>query len=294
MSEVPGTGPVSVARDDMTNKGASNLATGVEPRIATTELPTGLTLPYVEQGDPSELPVVLLHGCSESWRSWETVLPFLPESMHVFAPTQRGHGDADKPADGYRFEDFAGDLTAFLDALGIGPAVLVGHSLGSYVPQRFAMDHPDRVLGLVLVGSATTWRGNAAIEALWRSAISSMTDPIDRNFVSEFQGSPRLSPEKHEVAVAESLKVSASVWRQAWQAIRETDYSAELGKIRAPTLIVWGDQDPLCPRGEQEALLEAVAGSRLVVYSGGGHNLHWEEPERFAADLVEFAASLDG
>lgn len=253
-------------------------------------LPGGLRLSYVEQGDPSGIPVVFVHGYTDTWRSWETVLPHLPESIRAIAPTQRGHGDADRPATGYRFEDFAADLEAFVDALGIARLVLVGHSLGSYVAQRFAMNHPERVLGLVLIGSATTWRGNEIIRGFWDSGVSLLTDPIDPGFVREFQASPRLAPEKLDFAVAESLKVPAYVWRAAGRAITETDYSAELGMIQSPTLILWGDQDPLCPRSEQEALSAAVANSRLVVYPGGGHNLHWEEPEAVAQDILAFVA----
>ena len=75
------------------------------PRIALTsdvksvKLSNGVTLPYVEQGDPSGVPVVLLHGITDSWRSFAPVLPSLPASIHAFALTQRGHGDADRPAD---------------------------------------------------------------------------------------------------------------------------------------------------------------------------------------------------
>lgn len=59
-----------------------------------------------------------------------------------------------------------------------------------------------------------------------------------------------------------------------------------------PTLLVWGDRDAFCFRSDQEALLKAIPGSQLVVYEGAGHGLHWEEPERFAADLVSFATGL--
>ena len=61
-------------------------------------LSTGVTLPYVEQGDPDGVPVILLHGVTDSWRSFEPVLPHLPPSIHAFALTQRGHGDADRPS----------------------------------------------------------------------------------------------------------------------------------------------------------------------------------------------------
>jgi pimeloyl-ACP methyl ester carboxylesterase len=266
---------------------------GPSSRAKSATLPSGLRLPYVEQGDTTGLPVVLLHGFSDSWWSWAPVLPHLPRSIHAYAPSQRGHGDADRPAKGYQFADFTADLTAFMDALGIERAVLGGHSMGSYVAQRFAMDHPERVLGLVLVGSATTWQGNPAITEIWESGISTMTDPIDPAFVGDFQISPRLPAAFLDIAIRESLKAPAHVWREAWQAIMTTDFSADLDKITAPTLIVWGEQDPLCPRAEQEALTAAIASSRLIVYPGGGHNLHWEEPERFASDLLAFVYQLD-
>jgi pimeloyl-ACP methyl ester carboxylesterase len=62
--------------------------------MKSVELPNGVRLPYVEQGDPSGVPVLLLHGITDSWYSFEPVLPHLPESIHAFALTQRGHGDA--------------------------------------------------------------------------------------------------------------------------------------------------------------------------------------------------------
>lgn len=92
--------------------------------------------------------------------------------------------------------------------------------------------------------------------------------------------------------VAESLKVPARVWRAVFEGFLEDDVARELGKIKAPTLIVWGARDALSPRRDQDALVTAIAGSRLLVYERAGHGLHWEEPERFAADLVAFVRSL--
>ncbi|MGH2618892.1 MAG: alpha/beta fold hydrolase [Thermomicrobiales bacterium] len=262
--------------------------------VKSVQLPNGVNLPYVEQGGPAGVPVVFLHGVTDSWRSWEPVLPYLPGSIHAFTLSQRGHGDADRPASGYRFADFSADLAAFMDAHGIGPAIVVGHSMGSYVAQRFTMDHPERVRGLVLVGSVTTWRGNPVVTDIWESVVSTLTDPVDPAFVREFQEGTGLPQELLDMVVQESLKVPAHVWRGAWHAIANTDYSAELRKIQAPTLIIWGDQDPLCPRDEQEALVAGIASARLVVYPDRGHNPHWEAPERFAADLVDFIDRLTG
>jgi non-heme chloroperoxidase len=270
---------------------------GAKQEIKTVELPGRIRLEYAEQGDPSGVPVVLLHGITDSWRSFERVLPHLPPSIHAFALSLRGHGDSDRPASGYRPRDFAADLGAFVDDLGLGPVVVAGHSMGSAVAQRYAIDHPERVLGLVLVGSVTTWRGHPDFVELWDSAVSTLEDPVDPGFVREFQESTLaqpVPPEFVDTVVRESLKLPARVWKAALlEGLLRDDFSAELGRIEAPTLIVWGDRDALT-ENEQESLAAAIAGSRHLVYPGAGHGLHWEEPARFAADLAAFAEEVAG
>ncbi len=265
------------------------------PVIKTVELSDTVKLPYIEQGNPTGVPVLLLHGITDSWYSFERILPFLPESWHVFALTQRGHGDASRPATGYGSHDFAADLGAFIDALQLSPSVIVGHSMGAFIAQRFAIDYPRRTLGLVLVGSRTTWRGHPDLVELWNKVVSTRTDAMDPDFVRAFQESTLAQPTPPEflaTVVQESLKMPARVWRAAiHECLLEADFSEELGKIEAPTLIVCGDRDTLARSG-QEALTEAIAGARLVTYPAAGHGLHWEEPARFATDLTAFVEHL--
>jgi len=102
-------------------------------------LGTGLTVPYVAQGDRSGVPVLLLHAWGESLGSFDRLLPLLPSTIHALAMDQRGHGAADKPADGYALADFADDIVAFMDALGLSSAVLMGSSSGGYVAQQVAI-----------------------------------------------------------------------------------------------------------------------------------------------------------
>jgi len=94
-------------------------------------LPGRLRVEFAEQGERGGMPVIALHGVTDSWRSFEPVLPHLPPDLHVLALTQRGHGGSDKPAAGYLPADFAADVVAFMDATAIERAVLVGHSVGS-------------------------------------------------------------------------------------------------------------------------------------------------------------------
>ena len=265
--------------------------------IQAVELPRGVRLPYVEQGDPSGVPVVLLHGITDSWHSFEGVLPHLPRSIHAFALTQRGHGDASRPATGYRPQDFAADVAAFLDALDLERAVIAGHSMGGYVAQAFALDYPERTQGLVLAATCADLQGNPVVTEFWNSAVSQLTDPIDPQFVREFQESTIARPVPQaffETAVQESLKVPARVWRAAFEGLLETDLSAEISRVKSPTLILWGDRDAYFPLSGQETIAEAIRGAQLVIYRGAGHALHWEEPARFAADLADFAEKLAG
>ena len=258
-------------------------------------LRNGVTLAYAEHGDPSGLPVVFLHGATDSWRSFGDVLPLLPASIHAVALTQRGHGESSRPEAGYRFVDFSDDLEQFLNALPIPAALIVGHSMGSYVAQRFAIDHPDRTLGLVLMGSFPRLRGNPVVQALWDSAVSELTDPVDPALAREFQESTLARPiaaASLDACVRESLKVPARVWRATFAEFLAADFSSELGAITAPTLIIWGDRDAIFPGDDQMTLQDSIRGSRLVIYRDGGHAFHWEEPTRFASDLVAFAPTI--
>jgi non-heme chloroperoxidase len=263
--------------------------------VNVVEVSNGVRLPYVERGSQSGVPVVMLHGYTDSWRSFEPVLPRLPQWVHALALTQRGHGDADRPATGYGAHDFASDVAAFMDALDLGRAVIVGHSMGGYIAQRFAMEYPERLLGLMLVGSFATWRHPVLAEL--RAQVAQLVDPVDPAFARAFQESTvaqTVAPAFMETVVRESLKLPAGVWQAVLEALEDADSPPEPGAITAPTRILWGDRDALLARGEQEALAGAIAGARLVVYHGAGHALHWEEPERFARDLADFARQLTG
>ena len=263
--------------------------------IHSVELPGGPRLDYVEQGDHSGVPLVLLHGYTDYWRSFEPVLSHLPSEVRAFALTQRGQGDSARPAHGYGPHHFATDVARFMDVLGIDAAIIAGHSMGSSVAQRFALDHPGRTLGLALIGAFTSWRRHPAVFELWTTTVSSLEDPVDPGFVREFQASTvarPVPPGLLDTAVQESLKVPARVWRATFEAFLQADVAAELGSVQAPTLIISGEADPFCPWRAQEDLLGAIASSQLILYAGAGHALHWEQPARFAADLVSFARSL--
>src|SRR3954447_11411273 len=148
---------------------------------------TTVKLPAIVQGDPDGVPVILLHGLSDSARSYETVLLHLPNSIRAYALTLRGHGDASKPATGYGSAHLAADVVEFMDSRMIEEAVIVGHSMGSWVAERIAADHPDRVLGVVLAGAFATCARDDMRALL--GEFSAQPERVDPRWIRAFQES---------------------------------------------------------------------------------------------------------
>ena len=266
-----------------------------EPRFSAVNLKTGIRLTYAEQGEEGRPILILLHGITDSWFSFSTVLSSLAESFHTFALDQRGHGESDKPASGYAVKDFAADVVAFMDELGIGSATIAGHSMGSMVAQQVALIAPERVDRLVLIGSTTTVSNQVVLEL--RQAVESLVDPVPAEFAREFQESTIYQPLAEDFmrrVVYESLKLPARVWRDALGGLLDAGCLLSDSQIKAPTLILWGDKDSVFPLAEQELLAAKIPGSVLKVYAETGHALHWERPERFIEDLKDFIPQAQG
>jgi len=261
-------------------------------RVQGVRLATGVTVPYVVHGDPSGVPFVLLHAWGESLGCFDRLFPLLPPTVHALAFDQRGHGDADKPSDGYGFMDFADDVEAFLDAMGLESAVLLGSSSGGYVAQQLAVRAPHRVAGLVLVGAPRSLHGRPA----FADEVDRLVDPIDRAWVrTSLEWFPRFHdvPDWYvEDRISDGVQMPAHVWRGALAGLFAAAPPTETGTISAPTLIIWGDRDELLSREDEERLAAAIPGSRLVVYEDTGHVVLWEQPERIAADVSDFVGSL--
>ncbi len=254
----------------------------------------GTRTSYAACGDGNGTPLLFLHGLGDSWRSFERILPRLPLQTRAFAPTIRGHGDGDRPRVGYRPADLAGDVVSLLNRAGVDRAIVIGHSLGAWIATRVAVAHPERVAGVVLVGAFATPSANPAIAEVvaWADALS---DPIPPALIEDFQRGTAVqpvAPDFMEMAIAESLKVPAHVWQAAIRAFHESDHLDGLASITAPALLIWGDRDPLVPRSDQMALAAAIPSCELRVYEGTGHAVHWEQSDRFAADVVAFARGV--
>lgn len=252
----------------------------------------GRRLRYARRGTDALATVVFVHGWPDSWRSFQPVIDALPPTVGAVSVSLRGFGGSDAPADGYTPDDFVADVRDVVEHLGVTSAVFVGHSMGTLVVQRLAASHPEVVAGLVLIGGFNRLPDDV-FDEVW-SVVEDLADPISEQFVHEFQSSTLAAPVPagfFDQLIAESLRAPARVWRAAFAGIR-TMPPADDTVIVAPTLLVWGDQDALVPRAQQEVLLSAIPDSRLVIYEGAGHSPNWEQPERVAHDIDAFLHPL--
>jgi pimeloyl-ACP methyl ester carboxylesterase len=268
---------------------ADSTSIGAAVRFERVRLSTGVELHVAQSGPPDGKPVLFLHGFPDSWFSYSSILGGLPANVRAIVPSQRGHGDSERPECCYRIADLASDAVALLDALRIERADVVGHSMGSFVAQRIASTYPERVGRLVLIGSSTTAASKPVVE--FNAIAQTLTEPISISFAREFQVSTAYQPVESaymDRLVGESMKIPARVWRGIAGGLVSAEGKSDLSRIKAKTLIVWGEHDSLFGAAEQEALRRALPNARFISYPDLGHSPFWEDPRRVVTDLASF------
>ena len=257
------------------------------------ELPNGLTLAYVEMGDPAGEPALLIHGYTDNSRSWSLIAPYLKD-RRLFAIDLRGHGKSDAPDCCYAYTDFANDAALFLDAVGVAQADVIGHSLGSMTAQLLAAQHPEKVRKLVLV-SSTTAIGGGPGSWLWDN-ITPLKPPIDpeSQFMKDWYWNPNPVDEDYITRErTESAATPIHVWRGVLWGTVINDLTLTAPLVKAPVMVMWGDQDSLFDLTHQEKLEKAFPEARFEVFAGAGHNMFWEFPQRSAEIIDDFLDEED-
>ena len=263
---------------------------GWNARKQQVKLANGITLSYIEMGDPRGKPVLLLHGWTDNSRAWTILAPHLMKHR-LLIPDQRGHGASTKPACCYAISELANDAILFLDTKGIAKADVVGHSLGSIVAQWIAAEHPERVGKVVLMGS-TALAPMTRDHPLYREVLAFKSPPaLGSDFMRMW--SPAASPTPVDQAyVAHSEPEIASVPLQVWHGVMREIVEVTIGRfadqIKAPVLILSGGKDEIFPAEHHAALVEAFPAAEAHVFPDLGHNLNMERPEEVGPVLARF------
>lgn len=241
--------------------------------------------------------VVFVHGLGASIYAWRAILrPALQAGHRVVAFDNRGFGFSGRPDTGYSNAAYTRLLVALLDSLAITDAVLVGHSMGGAISAQVAIEHPERVRGLVLIGPA-----GYGVSEPWSLRVARL--PLAGRLLSGLRGrwtvaqllrSTYGDPGRVTAADVDQYYATAAVPRSTvalrgvFQEFRFDALRGRLGRIQAPTLLIWGAQDRWIPLrlGEQMAL--ELANGALVAIPGAGHDVQEERPDELVPTLLAF------
>ncbi|MCO1653650.1 alpha/beta fold hydrolase [Pseudonocardia humida] len=260
----------------------------------------GVRLHVDDSGPTGGAPVVLLSGLAMSTAGWDPVADRLVGAGHrVVRPSTRGHGPSDAPSSGYRLADLAADVVAVLDAVGPGPAHLVGHSLGGMVAVQVALAHPDRVASLALLGAPVAGQPPAPAFLAWagqvlrlaRDGLPALLAGLPETVAFAHRiPDPALAAAVH-AQVTSTLRAPAFVPENfadvpAVAAVRPTPWQRlRAGELTAPLLVLDGADDPLVGGGAEPTAAH-VPGARSVALPGAGHLALLEQPDAVAAELL--------
>ena len=226
---------------------------------------------------------VCLHGLVDRLEIWDHLAPGLAERGSLLRVDQRGHGSSGAPRGPYSREDLAGDVTGILDARHIARAILVGHSMGGIVSMATALLYPERIAGLVLLGTASHCNERTA---RWYERIAA---------AGEADGLAGLSRAIYGRDSKQQIEGDAQgichVTRTL-KSLHADPLTPKLATITCPVLLVVGENDPMGPRAS-ELIAAALPGgaATLDVVPDAGHWIHVEAAERVLASLDGWLAT---
>ncbi len=241
-------------------------------------------------------PLVLIMGLGGDATGWMLQIPEFSEYFKVIAFDNRDVGRSTKARGPYTIADMAEDTAGLMNALGINQAHILGGSMGGAIAQELVLCHPDKVCRLILactMGQFARFR----IHMLEPAIFIKEHDPSNKVFLTEmlFQCMTH-DFLKNSEAVDKMLNLmqnppfpqSTEAFVRQAKAIRTFDALDRLSAVKAPTLVLVGDQDILTPPWAARELAEAVPGAKLQILEGGGHGFFWEIPEKTNRAIIEF------
>jgi pimeloyl-ACP methyl ester carboxylesterase len=244
-----------------------------------------LNVAYIDSG--SGKPLILVHGGESDRRMFLPLLPHLGDGIRAISYDQRDSGDTVNPDDPYTMTDLGDDLASFIEQLGVERAHVLGTSFGGAVAMHAALDHPDRVAGVVLVATVPSARDMfgkideiTAMDADQRRELM-----YDQLFTPEGRAADPNLVELGRRALVERPKEHTT---RRMTAAREHHVTDRLASMAVPTLVIHGTADLLAPLSGAEAVAQAVPGAVLRTIEGGRHGITTEFTAEIAAIVREF------
>lgn len=262
----------------------------------------GVRIHYQEKGTGA--PLVLLHGFTSSTYSWKDVFGPLSQNFRVIAVDLKGFGFSGKADGDYSRRAQATLVAHLLDYLKIEKAWLCGNSMGGEIALNFALQNPQRVVGLILVdsagvnvpGSGSLAPGYLLLPVVGRvvTALALTSDKLVRQGLQKsFYDQTKVTNERvaYYYRPLQTRGGQLAAVRARTQA-NEFPIEPELGKISVPTLIIWGAQDALIPLEAGTKMNQLIKDSKLHIFDSCGHLPQEEMPARTVDEMTTFITSF--
>ena len=256
----------------------------------------GVRLHYLDWGNETAPPVLLVHGLQDCAGLWDTFACSIRDRYHVMALDQRGHGESDRAtAETYRLSDYVQELVEAIEALDLHNLVLMGHSAGSKNSWIYATQHPERLARLVIVDMDPDSfnPGSEEMRKRYREESDEYADldaVIERLRSREPHASEAML-RQNAVAMTKALPNGGLTWRRDRNVVTAYDRPDAwdyLPKIKTPTLLVHGAISTLLTTPVADRMEQAIPGCKRVDIPNGGHWSHLEFPDAFEKAVTAF------
>ncbi|MEA3216403.1 MAG: hypothetical protein QOJ19_2559 [Acidimicrobiia bacterium] len=254
-----------------------------EHRSSTVDV-RGTPVPIASGGDGP--PLLFLHGEGNTW-PWRAVHDELAHHFEVHAPVHPGFGGTHLPEWVTGMADLAYHYVDVLDALGLDRPVVVGESLGGWLAFRLAAQRPDRVSGLVLIGSLGLQPATPMPDLFIKAgpeALGYLSDRLDARAVDPLQGDAE--------AATDLWLDQAAQARLMWERPYDPTWLRLAHHVRAPTRVIWGAADRLLPPDHATRLADVMGAPPPTVVAGAGHLVTVDAPTDVAAAVTDLAGEI--
>lgn len=241
---------------------------------------------YEEAGSPTKKTIIFVHGAGGSSATWFMQLRGLSTQFHVVAIDLNGHGKSPDRADSDTLHSYLTDLHEVISK--IDRPILAGHSMGGALTQLYALNHPNSISGIVLVGTGAKLRVAPAVFNLLDNDFEGYVESLGAFMFHENTSEEMIDASKHEVR-----KCPVQIIRRDFELCDKFDIMEEVKEIKIPTLILVGEADVMTPAKYSQYLKDQIKDSVMHVIKDAGHSVMLEQFGVFNDLLEKWAKNID-
>ena len=250
----------------------------------------GNNIRYLESGE-SEKTIVLVHGIGASAERWEFVIPEFSKHYRVIVPDLIGFGYSDKPLVDYTTEFFSDFLSSFFQELGLNKINIIGSSLGGQIIIKYVSDQLHTIDHLVLVSPSGIMKSSTpALDAYVMAALYPDLE-VAKNAFQMMAGGTRQVQQKVIEDFVKRMKLpnAKMAFMSTLLGLKNSELTTNsLKKISVPTLIIWGEHDPVIPIKYADEFVSSIQDCRFYMMDNSGHTPYVDDPKRFAKLVLDF------